>query len=387
MEKSQFKKILSGNCDESSLSLLIGLLYRHFNSKVVLLIDEYETPVLAHINSTFSKEVLDLFFGMFIFLKNDEFILEKIQTVLFSGVILLKDKGYLSGMNNLVAYSLDKDNYFSEDFGVTENELCQFLTTLRHGEDVSLELTKLKSWYNGYDVNNTPKFLFNVWSLSCYFSFGRTDYYWIKTGSIDELAMLINSSCVDVIGDLELLINGKEIRKKFSSSVDYKALSLECSREKTSLFWQMMYYAGYLTGSNSKTKLFHLEQPNENDDDVIRLRIPNFEVKSAVCELMERLQRHPNLILNETVFIVLTFKGATHAIYQTIELTNYYKWINCFEEELECKGVDEKYSIKYYFPKLEQYCSFTKSACKTVFPTFTNKEFKFVIENKMETDK
>ncbi|KAL9654521.1 hypothetical protein ABK040_006586 [Willaertia magna] len=361
-DKNLFNDIIMQKAvPEFSLYNLIKLLYKHYNSKIILLIDEYETPLVVHAGSLFEKQVLDFFFNMFSFLKK-EAIEEIIETTIFTGVILLKDTGYLSGLNNLVTYSMLNDNIFSLDFGITENELRNFLTTIRK-ENIEPELQDLKEWYKVV--------IFHLNAL--------------ETGTIDELKNLITEEdYVTIILDLDILLQNGEIGKKFAN-IDLGIFSANCclaKQQKEELFWMLLYYSGYLTGTLSTiTKEF--KQIESTESKGLYLRVPNKEVHEELKRLRDTLKIRQNIIKTEDFLsIVFTINGNSYFLYEKFDLTNLDNWIKCFVKEIPVSFLDfdKSFKVKYFHPEMNNYFLLTKSACESVIPKLKAEKYEFIIE-------
>ncbi|EFC44880.1 predicted protein [Naegleria gruberi] len=272
--------------DTFALEHLIECLHKHHQSKVVLLIDEYDSPLMGSVYMSFRKEIFEIFANIFSFLKRNE----SIEFSLFMGIVLLTDMGYLSGLNNLCYYSTQSDEIFTTEFGITQPELSSALKRIR-GKDypgLDTEFKELNHWYNGYNVDGNSKLVFNMWSLCSYFALGKISDYWISTGTTGELVQILNiesSDDIEMIDDLETLKNGGEIEIDMSLDVDVTIFTCGQIKRKHELFWKLMFYSGYLTGSKTSQTSNVRESCSQITytlKNPFFLRCPNEEVRSNI---------------------------------------------------------------------------------------------------------
>ena len=158
-EKIMFNEILSESASkvkfQNSLEYLSDYLYRYHNQKVVILIDEYDTPIQSGYKKYYDEVVLfmrNLLSGAF---KDNSFLYKGVIT----GILRVSKESIFSGLNNLSVFSI-LDNQFSDKFGFTELEVKQIV------EDFKVEHKSelIRKWYNGYKFGRTEG-IYNAWSI------------------------------------------------------------------------------------------------------------------------------------------------------------------------------------------------------------------------------
>ncbi|MCC8400241.1 MAG: AAA family ATPase, partial [Rickettsia endosymbiont of Platyusa sonomae] len=183
-QKNQLDKYLSGSIDklgiENSLCFLSELLFKHFNQKVYILIDEYDTPI----NSAYIEfgdklkefdEVLKIFRGMFGSSLKSNPCLEK---GIITGILRIAKANLFSDLNNVSEYTL-LDKKFAKFYGFTQEEVDELLTKVPLGTNPE----EIKNWYNGYSFGG--EIIYNPWSImQCLAHAGNLDTYWVDSGGL-----------------------------------------------------------------------------------------------------------------------------------------------------------------------------------------------------------
>jgi len=238
---------------KNEASLLENLIIKISEKKrkqVVILVDEYDKPILDLIeNKKKAEEVRKELKALYSVLKNlDEYI----KFVLITGVSKFSKVSLFSGLNQLEDISLNKD--FGNICGYTQNELESYFKD--YLKDLNLE--EIKDWYNGY--NFLKDTLYNPFDILLYLRNREFDSYWYKTGTPSFLIKLIKNKKYDVT-QLENKIVKKNVLEKF----DIDDISIEA----------LMFQTGYLTIK----EVFHKEYGQE-----YKLGFPNKEVKISFSE-------------------------------------------------------------------------------------------------------
>jgi hypothetical protein len=230
-------------------NLIINIYTKH-KKRVVILIDEYDKPILDLIeNIKEAEQVRKYLKAFYSVLKNlDEYI----KFVFITGVSKFAKVSLFSGLNQLEDISLNKD--FGNICGYTQNELESYFNDYLK----DLNLDQIKDWYNGY--NFLQDTLYNPFDILLYLRNREFDSYWYKTGTPSFLIKLIKNKKYDVT-QLENKIVKKNILEKF----DIDDISIEA----------LMFQTGYLTIK----EVFHKEYGQE-----YKLGFPNKEVKISFNE-------------------------------------------------------------------------------------------------------
>jgi hypothetical protein len=242
---------------------LISALVKKYNQQVVILIDEYDDPIIRHINdpemARKNREVLQDFYKI---MKSES---ENLRFVFLTGVSKFAKTSIFSGLNNLLNISLS-DKY-SALLGYTQEELetyfpeCISDLAESHSLSVSEILNKIKFWYNGYRFSKAENKVYNP--FSCLLLFEKKEFmnYWFETGTPTYLIELIKKYNYDV-QDFEDYI--KLMQTSFDG-YDIENLPL----------MPILYDAGYLTIKDFSVR---------NLMTAYSLGYPNFEVKNSLLE-------------------------------------------------------------------------------------------------------
>ena len=255
IDKKYFYKIRSKEKDESyenSLKNLTRYLYEYYSQKVVILIDEYDTPLISAYENNFYKESINFFKTFYgSVLKSNIYL----QTEVMTGILRVAKEWIFSDLNNITVYTvLDKE--YSSYFGLTEKEVIE----ATHEYNVRDNIEQIKKWYDGYNFGGVE--IYNPWSILNYLSRKRLDSYWVNTSNDYLIIDLFKNSNMDLFEDLKkVFYNGvtEQIIDIFSNMDNLKN-----SQE----IWQLMLYSGYLT----------VEE--KIDEITFKLRLPNYEVRT-----------------------------------------------------------------------------------------------------------
>ncbi len=182
----------SGTTIEDKLSDLLDGLHQHYG-KVVVLIDEYDYPLLRHIdNPIIAHAVLEVLKSFFIVVKS---LSGKFKFIFVTGVTKFSKTSLFSGLNNLIDITMDPQ--YSTLLGYTQAELeyyfAENIDTIAYQQDQpqsALQKT-IRSWYNGYQFSEKALKVYNPFSVLFFFNSGHFDNYWFNTGTPSFLIELI----------------------------------------------------------------------------------------------------------------------------------------------------------------------------------------------------
>ena len=237
---------------KSSLRFLTQFLYEYYNQKVILLIDEYDSPLLNAVEKGYYTEMKDFlraFYGDA--LKTNEYL----QMGVLTGIIRVTQAGIFSDLNNIENYTILKKSY-SQYFGLLEEEVEEALKYY----GIKYKLDEVRAWYDGYNFAGTE--VYNPLSILKYIKEKELESYWINTSGNALIMEIIANSDDRVIKDLEKLFEEKELETTVDLELDMGKSLLESD------IWSLMLSSGYLT---IKEKL--------GDDNYI-IKIPNKEIRS-----------------------------------------------------------------------------------------------------------
>ncbi|ROT47414.1 AAA family ATPase [Candidatus Cardinium hertigii] len=269
IQKEKLASFFTGKLNKETLKdglvFLSELLYKHFNQKVYILIDEYDTPInYAYIKFGQQKEafeeVLELFRGMLgSALKSNPYL----EKGLITGILRIAKANIFSDLNNVREYTL-LDKKFTQFYGFTQAEVDKLLTQV----PTQTAPAKIKDWYNGYTFGG--EVIYNPWSImQCLASEGILDYYWLDSGGTG----LVNKVLLDdlIQEDIKKLLEGKSIVKMLN-----RQIWLEEIETNPNAFYSLLLFAGYLNPMLSHDAT--AEEPR------YYLTIPNKEVRGIYIE-------------------------------------------------------------------------------------------------------
>ena len=255
-DSDKFKKIINENANLSnlgrSLKFLTKILYEKYNKKVVVLIDEYDSPLVsAYINGYYekAKDFFKTFYSTV--LKDNSYL----QMGVLTGIIRVIKAGIFSDLNNLSTYTILSDVY-TDSYGLTEEEVEKSLKYY----GIEQEISNVKDWYDGYKFGDSE--VYNPWSILNFLQDKELRAYWVDTSGNDLINNVLKMKNKNIITALERLFNGEGLRQNLSGTSD---LSKILSNDE---IWELLLFSGYLT----------IEEKIDQDNYILRL--PNKEVKS-----------------------------------------------------------------------------------------------------------
>ena len=241
-----------------SLDFLMEMMEKYYHKKVMVFIDEYDTPFIeAHINGFYD----DLKHDLSSLLHNTLKTSSSLQYAMLTGIQRVAEGNIFGGFNNLVSYTV-KDRAYSQYFGFTEDETKAFLEYyhLTLDEDV-------KNMYDGYHIGNQD--IYNPWSIINYIDKKELRPYWLNTSSNKMIRDAIQDCDISFKQDYEKLIKTGQIETLVQMETSFFEVS------NTANLWGLFVNAGYLT----------IEKANSSQLDRYILRIPNQEVQKEFQQL------------------------------------------------------------------------------------------------------
>ena len=234
-EKRYFDLIASSAEEyEVTLSLrrLSEFLFRYYGKKVIILLDEYDTPMQEAYLEDYWDEltafVRSLFNASF---KSNPYLEKAIMT----GITRVSKESIFSDLNNLKVITTTSDEYASS-FGFTEEEVFSALD--EYG--LSDQRENVKKWYDGFTFGQI-KDIYNPWSILNFLDTGKLGAYWANTSSNSLAGKLIRESGKKIKEDFELLMKGGQIRTEIDEQIVYNQLDTS-----ESAIWSLLLAGGYL---------------------------------------------------------------------------------------------------------------------------------------------
>ena len=271
------KGTLSGVELQRSLLALTHMLSVHHGSKVVILVDEYDTPIQQAYSRGFYKEVISF---MRNFLSGGLKDNTDLAFGVLTGIMRVSKENLFSGLNNPMVNTVLDDKY-SEYFGFTEDEVREMASYYGKPE----VMDEIRFWYDGYHFGNTE--IYNPWSVTNYFaSGGQAKPYWANTSDNEIIREILTGLTPEIADDLAKVMQGEEIHASLDMEVVYPRMT-----DGNDTIFSFLLLAGYLTPAG---------KPEETEIGTFAsLRLPNAEIKRIYnTEILSwiRTQQSGNII-------------------------------------------------------------------------------------------
>ncbi len=250
-----------------ALNQLSEYLFRYYGKKVIILLDEYDTPMQeAYVNgywddmATFTRILFNATF------KTNPYLERAIMT----GIARVSKESIFSDLNNLTVVTTTSDAY-AECFGFTEPEVWKALE--EYG--LSKEQEAVKRWYDGF-IFGTHRDIYNPWSILNFLKTGKLSAYWANTSSNSLVGKLIREGSREVKETMEDLLEGKTLRIELDEQIVYGALEGD-----ENAIWSLLLASGYL---KAESYTFCEEYGSEEYE----LVLTNREVRNMFHNLIKR---------------------------------------------------------------------------------------------------
>ena len=264
VEKRQFDKIWEMRDNEQSFKTslldLSNYLNKYYGEKVIILIDEYDAPIINAFDKGYHNEAMNFFQTFYSSaLKTNN----SLKYGVLTGITRVIKEGMFSGLNNLYVNTILSKDY-SEYFGLLENEVIEMLEYF----DMKYKIEEVREWYNGYIFGESK--VYNPWSIVNYVRKKEIKAYWANVSGNTLLENMLDHAGESVYDDLKRFTDGESIEKYISDGTTIKSL-LNNDDE----IWQLLLYSGYLTKDEKQKEI----DVTSEYTDVYNLRIPNKEIR------------------------------------------------------------------------------------------------------------
>ena len=252
-----------------SLKILSHCLYKYYQQRVIILIDEYDVPLQSAYNNGYYDEMVDFLRSIFSSALKTNDALER---GILTGCLRIAKESIFTGLNNFTVRSITSQ-YACDCFGFTQEEIDDLLDYY----DLINKRDEIKDWYDGYLFDKTE--IYNPWSVLNYIKelLGDKDFhaisFWANTSSNDLVRQYIENATMKMKEEFEELINGKSIIKKIAPELTYREMNFKSSKDMNDNVYSFLLFTGYL---KIKEKVY---ENNELVEDTYKLVIPNKEVK------------------------------------------------------------------------------------------------------------
>ena len=246
---------------KNSLLMLTKYLYEYYGQKVIVLIDEYDHPIIDSYVKGYYDDAIDFFKSFYSTVLKDNNYLEM---GIMTGILRVAKENIFSGLNNLEVHTI-LDNEFTEYFGITEEEVNQAVKDF----DLEYELEDVQKWYNGYLFGDRK--VYNPWSIVNFLKRKKLKPYWVNTSGNELIKLYLRKLKNEIFDDFSQLLNKKSISKRINDNMIFENLEANFSKN----IWNLFFHSGYLTLA---------EEYDENRNDV-SLKIPNEEILKMFSEM------------------------------------------------------------------------------------------------------
>ena len=265
-EKAYFNRMKSDMSEADAAMALYQLsdfLYRYYGNKVIILLDEYDTPMQEAYVEGYWKELTDFTRSIFnAAFKTNPYLERAIMT----GITRISKESIFSDLNNLEVVTTTSDKY-ATTFGFTEEEVFSAM------DEFGLqEKEKVKFWYDGF-VFGEHKDIYNPWSILNYMDKGKIGIYWANTSSNNLVGKLIREGSRNIKASFETLLQGEALITTIDEQIIYSQLD-----QSETAIWSLLLASGYLKVV-SFTNYVETDNFEDYTDPQYELALTNLEVK------------------------------------------------------------------------------------------------------------
>lgn len=293
-EKEDYRALLDKDMDEATLFLslktLSELLEKHYDSKVILLIDEYDVPLAKAFENGYYDQMVFLIRNLL------EQVLKTNNSLKFAvmtGCMRISKESIFTGLNNLKVLSITDERY-DEYFGFTDTEVKEMLKYY----EIEDHYEEIKSWYDGYRFGSTE--VYCPWDVLNYcdkikdHADSFPENYWINTSNNDAVKKFIQmSDNVTTKREIENLLAGEEITKEIHQELIYPEMYQSLEN-----VWSLLFMTGYLTQRGRvDAKRYKLVIPNLEIRDIFKTQIMEY-FKESVAKDGDMLGRFCEALKN-----------------------------------------------------------------------------------------
>lgn len=235
-DRAYFRRVQSVDVSDSdatsALYQLSGFLYRYFGKKVIILLDEYDTPMQEAYVDGYWSEITSFMRSLFnSTFKTNPYLSRAVMT----GITRVSKESIFSDLNNPEVVTVTSDMYATA-FGFTEEEVFAALDEYGYGN-----LKKeIKFWYDGF-IFGEQKDIYNPWSILNFLKKGEIAAYWVNTSSNALVSSLIRTGSVDIKKQLECLLCGEHIYSTIDEQIVFNRLD-----GSEQAVWSLLLASGYL---------------------------------------------------------------------------------------------------------------------------------------------
>lgn len=283
-EEKRFFLNVNSTMNETTAAMAIynlsDYLSRYYNKKVILLLDEYDTPMQeAYING-FWDEMAGFMRSMFnASFKTNPYVESSIMT----GITRVSKESIFSDLNNLTIVTTTSEKY-GDCFGFTEEEVFMALENAGLGD----QKQKVKEWYDGFTFGK-HKDIYNPWSITNFLEEKKIKLYWANSSSNSLVSKLIRESSPDIKIAMEHLLEGKHLKTEIDEQTVFQALD-----DNEEAIWSLLLASGYLKVERSPEDAI-------DEDQRYELSLTNLEVEKMFRKMIQNWFKNPSARYNDFI--------------------------------------------------------------------------------------
>lgn len=286
-ERRYFESVGTSMTDAAAAMALHNLsdyLGRYYNKKVILLLDEYDTPMQEAYVHGFWNEMAGFMRSMF----NASFKTNPyIERAVMTGITRVSKESIFSDLNNLTIVTTTAEKY-RDCFGFTETEVFRALDMAGLGDKKQL----VKQWYDGFTFGS-HKDIYNPWSITNYLEEKKIKSYWANSSSNSLVSKLIRESSPDIKTAMEHLLAGEHLRTEIDEQMVFQALD-----DNEEAIWSLLLASGYLKVEKSPEDALDENQQYE-------LSLTNLEVEKMFRKMIQSWFKNPSARYNDFIKAML----------------------------------------------------------------------------------
>ena len=287
IEKKNISNISYNMSDVMAQDLIKNMsnyLSRYYGKKVIILLDEYDTPMQeAYVNGYWEELVAftrSLFNSTF---KTNPYLERAIMT----GITRVSKESIFSDLNNLKVITVTSDEY-SKCFGFTEDEVFAALDE----QGLSSEKEKVKLWYDGFTFGD-EKDVYNPWSIINFLDEKKYKTYWADSSSNGLVNELIRTGSAEIKKTMETLMAGGTVEKNIDEQIVFEQL-----KTNKDAVWSLLLASGYLRVETFRTE-------GRLNKKIYSLKLTNYEVEQMFGAMIERWFGGADVPYNEFINAML----------------------------------------------------------------------------------
>jgi hypothetical protein len=237
--------------DPNGLLYLTESVFKATGKRSYILIDEYDKLLMDNYDTEKYNEISEFEISMLAAgLKGNEYL----EKALLTGVMRISRESMFSGLNNIVTFDVFGDDVYTNDYGLTEEEI-KALCDIKN-----FDIDEVRAWYNGIRIGGQA--IYNIYSVMSYLALGKLNCYWGKSGTMDMITGLLNENRKSTLAKL---LNGEKVKVEMDDRISLRHLS---NNSGDQAFYSLLVQAGYLA----------LDEAVLSKDTTATVSIPNTEL-------------------------------------------------------------------------------------------------------------